>query len=72
MMPKIEKQLKNKKASNMGCKGPLDARLAAFESSRRALSDYAIQNAKKRNFSKVGCSVCLPPTKIKDVCVSRK
>ena len=44
----------------MGYKGPLDARVNAFESSRRVLSDYTIQHAKKLNFSKVGCSVFLP------------
>ena len=44
----------------MGCKGPFDARFEASESSRRALSDYAIQNAKKRNFSKMVFSVFLP------------
>ena len=32
----------------MGCKGPLDARINAFESARRALSDYGYQHAPKR------------------------
>ncbi|WP_208093801.1 hypothetical protein, partial [Escherichia coli] len=52
--------VKYKKASKMGCKGPFDARFEASESSRRALSDYAIQNVKKRNFSKMVFSVFLP------------
>ena len=45
----------------MGCKGPFDARFETAQSARRALSDYAIQNAQKRNFSKMGCSIFLPP-----------
>ena len=44
----------------MGCKGPFDARFEASESSRRALSDYAIQNTQKRNFPKMVFSVFLP------------
>ena len=44
----------------MGCKGPFDARFEAIETSRRALSDYAIQNAQKRNFVKMACSIFLP------------
>ena len=35
----------------MGCKSPLGARLEAFKSSRRVLSDYVVQNAQKHNFS---------------------
>ena len=52
--------VKYKKASKMRCKGPFDARFEAIETSRRALSDYAIQNAQKRNFSKMACSFFLP------------
>ena len=43
----------------MGCMGPFDARFEAYESSRRALSDYAIKNVQKRNFSKMACSAFL-------------
>ena len=52
--------VKYKKASNMGCKGPFDARFAASESSRRALPDYVVENSQKRNCSKMACSVFLP------------
>ena len=44
----------------MGCKGPFDARFEAIETSQRALPDYAIQHAQKRNFSKMACSIFLP------------
>ena len=58
--PKIKNQSKNKNASKMGCKVPFDARFEAYESSRRALSDYAIKNFLKRNFWTMPCSVFLP------------
>ena len=52
--------VKYEKASNMECKGPFDARFEASESSRRALSDYAIQNVQTRNFSKTARYILLP------------
>ena len=64
--------VKYKKASKMGCKGPFDARFEAIETSRRALSDYAIQNAQKRNFSKMACSIFLPQNIGKNVQKNKK
>ena len=46
----------------MGCKGPFDARFETAQSARRALSDYAIQHAQKRNLKNMVCSVFLPHT----------
>ena len=51
----------------MGCKGPFDARFETAQSARRALSDYAIKNVQKRNFSKMGCSIFLPSKKLKNL-----
>ena len=59
------KRSKYKKASKMGCKGPFDARFETAQSARRALSDYVVKNVQKRNFSKMGCSIFLPPKKLK-------
>ena len=44
----------------MGCKGALDARIEAIETSRRALSDYVVKNIQKRNFSKMGAPFVYP------------
>ena len=46
MKPETRKQSKYKKASKMGCKGPLDARFETYESSQGALSDHKYQNPK--------------------------